>query len=141
MEFNYRKEPDHSKPKKEWIKRPKVQTRVFNGTAHEDLICLVDSGADDCMFHSSIADLLGIDLKSGRPKQFGGIAAGVTVDAYMHPIELQIYGLERIPVLAAFSEQFSQKSGILGQSDVFDVFKIEFERYRGKLSISPRPVH
>ena|SRR5258708_32516789 len=141
MEFNYRKEPDHSKPKKEWIKRPKVQTRVFNGTAHEDLICLVDSGADDCMFHSSIADLLGIDLKSGRPKQFGGIAPGITVDAYMHPIELQIYGLERIPVLAAFSEQFSQKSGILGQSDVFDVFKIEFERYRGKLSISPRPVH
>src|SRR5260370_33593166 len=122
MEFNYRKESDCSKPQKEWIKRPKVQTRVFNGTAHEDLICLVDSGADDCMFHSSIADLLGIDLKSGRPKQFGGIAAGVTVDAYMLPIELQIYGLEPIPVLAAFSELFSKETSMPGHAHLFDVF-------------------
>lgn len=141
MEFPYRKEPDHTKTKKDWIKRPKVQVTLFNGSAHETLISLVDSGADDCMFHSSIADLLGLDLKSGTPKQFGGIVAGATVDAYMHPIELQIYGLQRIPVLAAFSEQFSQKGGILGQSGVFDAFKIDFERYRGKLSITPHETH
>ncbi len=91
------------------------------------------------MFHSSIADLLGIDLRSGRPKQYGGAAAGVTIDAYMHPIELQVYGFsERIPIIAAFAEQLAP-GGLLGQAGFFEQYKIEFEAYRGRLQINPRP--
>jgi hypothetical protein len=140
MEFDYRKEPDHTRPKKDWIKRPKVQARISYGDRHEDLICLVDSGADDCMFHSSIADLLGIDLKTGKLKRYGGVGAGMLVEAYLHDIELEIYGLgDRISISAAFSEQFSQKSGLLGQSGVFETYQILFEGYKGKFSINLRP--
>jgi hypothetical protein len=139
MEFNYRKEPDRTKPKKLWIKRPKVQVRLFNGAQHTDLICLVDSGADDCMFHSSVATLLGFDLKSGSLKQFGGIKEGATVDSYLHAIELQIYGFtERISVVAAFSEELGA-GGLLGQSGFFENYRVDFEGYRGVMTITPKP--
>jgi hypothetical protein len=141
MQFNYRKEPDHTKPKKDWIKRPKLQVKLFNGSLSTDLICLVDSGADDCMFHSSIGDVLGIDLKSGSLKRFGGIAEGVVVDCYLHPIELQIYGFsERISVVAAFSDQVGA-GGLLGQSGFFENYKVDFEGYRGKMEITSKPIY
>jgi hypothetical protein len=141
MHFNYRKEPDHTKPKRDWIKRPKLQVKLFNGSQSIDLICLVDSGADDCMFHSSIGDVLGIDLKSGPLKRFGGIAEGIIVDCYLHPIELQIYGFsERIPVVAAFSDQVGA-GGLLGQSGFFENYKVDFEGYRGKMEITSKPIY
>jgi hypothetical protein len=139
MEFDYRKEPDKTKPKKQWIKRPKIQIDVRNGDKHVQLICLVDSGADDCMFHSSIGEILGLDLKSGKHKPFGGIAKGVVIDSYLHEVEIQVQGFqERVWVLAAFCES-SAVDGILGQSGFFENYKVEFEGYRGKLDISPRP--
>lgn len=139
MQFDYRKEPDRTKPKKEWIKRPKIQVGLHSGDNHVQLICLVDSGADDCMFHSSIADVLAIDLKTGTHKPFGGIAKGVVIDSYLHPIEIQLQGFaERIPVMAAFCES-SAVDGILGQSGFFENYKVEFEGYRGKLEITSRP--
>ncbi len=139
MQFEYRKEPDRTKPKKEWIKRPKIQVGLHNGDNHVQLICLVDSGADDCMFHSSIADVLGIDLKTGTHKPFRGIAKDVLIDAYLHPIEIQLQGFsERVPVMAAFCDS-SAVDGILGQSGFFENYKVEFEGYRGKLEITSRP--
>lgn len=139
MQFDYRREPDHTKPKKDWIKRPKIQVRLYNGIKFTDLISLVDSGADDCMFTSATCADLGIDLKTGTLKQFKGIAKGVLVDSYLHPIEIQVYGFsERIPVVAAFSESL-EGDGILGQSGFFEAHTIEFQKYRGKLQINLRP--
>ncbi len=34
---------------------------------------LVDSGADFCIFDAQIAELLGIDVRSGKLEEFGGI--------------------------------------------------------------------
>jgi len=139
MQFDYRKEPDRTKPKKQWIKRPKIQVGLHNGSKHVQLICLVDSGADDCMFNSSIADILGIDLKAGTRKRFGGIAKGIAIDSYLHPVEIQIEGFaERIPLIAAFCES-AAVDGILGQSGFFENYKVEFEGYKGKLEITSRP--
>lgn len=92
------------------------------------------------MFHSSVGEVLGInDVKSGTLKRFGGIAAGVIVDCYLHPIELQVYGLsQRVPLMAAFSEQIGA-GGLLGQSGFFEHYKVEFEAYRGKMEITPKP--
>jgi len=64
-----------------------LQARLFNGAKQQDLVCLVDSGADDCLFPASIAKSLGIDLKSGERKEYSGIAG--TVEAYIHVIEIQ----------------------------------------------------
>jgi len=73
--FDYRKIPDRTSPSKFWVKRPKLQVTLFNGSKRQVVISLVDSGADVCLFHSSIADRLGIDVKSVKPIVIDGIRA------------------------------------------------------------------
>lgn len=139
MQFDYRKEPNRSVASKLWIKRPKIQVTIFYGSKQETVISLVDSGADDCMFHSSFGDLLGIDVPSGIPKTYGGIAEGHAVKGYLHPIQLQVLGFsERIEVMAAFTDSVGV-DGLLGQSGFFESYQVIFEGYRGKLEIKPRP--
>ena len=114
-----------------------LQVRLFNGPKQQDVVCLVDSGADDCLFPASIAESLGIDLKSGERKEYSGIAG--TVEAYIHVIEIQIQGFEeRLKIAAAFTES-EEVPAILGQAGCFDHFKICFERYRWRIEISGRP--
>lgn len=89
MKYKYRKIPDDTEPSKRWIARPILQVTLYSGPSHQDIRCLVDSGADDCLFHSSVGEVLGIDVQAGRLKSFAGIAAGQFVDAYMHTIQMR----------------------------------------------------
>ena len=54
-----------------------LQVTLFNGTKRKQIVCLVDSGADECLFHASIARSSGIDVGSGRYKVFDGIAGSI----------------------------------------------------------------
>ena len=91
-------------PKNRWIKRPLLQVTLSNGAKRQQVICLVDSGADECLFHCSIAYRLGItEWKDGIVRRFDGIAEGI--DAYMHPIRLQVQDFaESVPIYAGFTE-------------------------------------
>jgi hypothetical protein len=101
-----------------------------------DVRCLLDSGAIDSIFHSSIARVLGIDLTSGRPKEYTGIA-GQTILAYLHPIQLQVQGFhERITLEAAFTD--AHELALIGQTGFFDEYQVTFERYRGRFEIKSR---
>jgi hypothetical protein len=96
------------------MKRPLLQVTLFNGTQRKQVICLVDSGADECLFHASIGRRLGIDIESGRYKRFDGIAG--SLEAYIHVIEIQIQDLpERVPIEAGFTES-DGVDAILGQA-------------------------
>jgi len=65
-----------------------LQVTLFNGAKHQQVICLVDSGADESLFHSSIGRNLGIEIETGIYKGFDGIAG--TLEAYMHPIDVEV---------------------------------------------------
>lgn len=139
MRVDYRKVPDYAVPKKQWIKRPLLQVTLSKGAKHVNLICLVDSGADDCLFPESLTKLLDIDLKSGDLKQFAGIAAGHIVGAYRHTIGLQVHGLpEKVEIDAYFTEG-DYVQGLLGQTGFFENFKVSFERYKGQFDVEARP--
>lgn len=73
MKFSYFKQPHISK-EKSWISRPLIPVRLFYKDAHIDIYALIDSGADSSIFHSSIAKLLGINLREGRKEVFFGIS-------------------------------------------------------------------
>ena len=134
--FDYRKIPNHAIPRKRWIKRPMLQVTLFNGIQRQQLVCLVDSGADECLFHASVARSLGIDVENGRYKEFDGIAG--SLEAYIHPVEIQVQDFaERVKVEAAFTES-EDVHAILGQAGFFENFKICFERYRWKIEITDR---
>jgi hypothetical protein len=138
MKFKYRKTPDDTDPSKRWIARPILQVRLYYGLKHQDIRCLVDSGADDCLFHTSVGERLGIDVQAGRLKRFAGIAAGQFVDAYMHTIQTQIQGLsEKIDLEAGFTDS-EWVYGILGQSGFFQNYRVTFERFRGRFEVTSR---
>jgi hypothetical protein len=132
--FDYRKVPDHTIPRKRWMKRPLLQVTLFNRTKHKQVVCLVDSGADECLFHASIGRRLGIDIESGRYKRFDGIAG--SLEAYIHVIEIQIQDLpERVQIAAGFTES-DGVDAILGQAGFFENFRICFDRRRGRIEIA-----
>ena len=135
--FDYRKIPNHAIPRRRWIKRPMLQVTLFNGTQRKQVVCLVDSGADECLFHASIGRRLGIDIESGRYKRFDGIAG--SLEAYLHVIEIQIQDLpERVQIEAGFTES-DGVDAILVQAGFFENFRICFDRYRLKIEIGSRP--
>jgi hypothetical protein len=135
--FDYRKVPDHTIPRKRWIKRPMLQVTLFNGMKHKQVVCLVDSGSDECLFHASIGRGLGIDIEGGTYKEFDGIAS--SIEAYMHSIEIQIQDFpERLKIEAGFTKS-EGVDAILGQAGFFEKFRICFERYRWRIEISGRP--
>ena len=134
--FDYRKIPNYGIPKKRWIKRPMLQLTFFNGAKRQQVVCLVDSGADECLFHASIGRSLGIDIESGSYMKFNGIAG--SIEAYIHPLEIQLQDFpERVNIKAGFTESEGVHA-ILGQAGFFENFKICFERKRWRIEISDR---
>jgi hypothetical protein len=135
MRFNYRKVPDDTKPEG-WALVPMLNVRLFYRGKHKDVRCLIDSGADDCLFHASIARSLGIDLANDRLKQYAGVDSR-PFDAHVHTIELEIQNYhERITIEAGFAEDCNLS--LLGQSGFFDNYEVTFRKYRGTFEIKSR---
>jgi hypothetical protein len=135
--FDYRKIPNHAVARKRWIKRPMLQLTLFNGTKRHQVVCLVDSGADECLFHASIGRSLGIDVESGSYKKFDGIAG--SIEAYIHSIEIQLQDFdERVQIDAGFTESEGVHA-ILGQAGFFENFRVCLERSRWRIEVSTRP--
>ncbi|MEK7536863.1 MAG: hypothetical protein AAB584_00245 [Patescibacteria group bacterium] len=137
MKFPYLKQPHISK-QKSWISRPLIPVRLFYKNKHIDVYALIDSGADSSIFHSSIADLLGVNLRDGRKESFFGISgSNYGIDVYFHKIKLQIIGSSdtvEIEVGFAYSPGVA---AILGQNGFFDNFHVKFERDKERVEILP----
>src|SRR5215208_1629806 len=86
--FNYKRMVDHIDPKG-FTLQPMIRVSLFCNGKHESLRCVIDTGATDCMFHSSVAKSLGIDLTSGKPKTFYAVN-GQAFDAYLHTVALRV---------------------------------------------------
>lgn len=137
MKFNYLEIPS-SDPTKPPARRPYVVIRLVCGSSFQDLWCLVDSGADVCLFPSSIGRLVGIDVESGRKGEIGGIAEQ-PIAVYYHSLRLIVKGLSGVDVEAGFTDSKGVRTGILGQKGFFDNYKIVFERYKNTVDIADKP--
>ncbi len=134
MKFDYLEIPSRE-PGKPSARRPYIPIRILHGDKFQDLMCLVDSGADLCLFPAKIGELIGIDLESGKKEQIGGIAETPIV-AYIHSVRLIVRGLSGVDVEAGFTESRGIRAGILGQRGFFDKYKITFARSRNWLDIA-----
>ena len=91
------------------------------------------------MFHRSIGEALGIDIESGRVKDYTGIARQSVV-GYVHEIGLRVQGMsEWVKIQAAFID--SQIIPLLGEGGFFDNFQVVFERYRGRFEVNSRALY
>ena len=140
MKFKYRKIPSNSYPGQPWLTRPYLKIRLFSGANYKDVLALVDSGADSCLFHASIANELGVNMRAGLRAEFGGIVAGHIVEAFIHRVDLQVEGFaERIGLDVAFAES-DAIGGLLGGLGFLDNYRVILEKYRGRFQVESRPL-
>jgi hypothetical protein len=129
MKFPYRKYPSkpvEPYPTRKNILRPVIPIRLV----HEDESCgyhaLVDSGADYCIFHAEIGELIGLNIKTGKKLHVSGIG-GEKAGAYFHTIIMEVGGW-KYKCYAGFSYKIeTMPYGILGQSGFFNLFIVNFE--------------
>jgi hypothetical protein len=95
-----------------WL--PIVKVRLANGGKAVWVESIVDSGSHCCVFHSDVADYLGIGLKAGRRDRVRGVMATEWSEVFYHPVTLSI-GSEQIRTVVGFAEQPSTP-GLLAES-------------------------
>ena len=108
--------------------RPIVLIEVKYGNKFVKYHALIDSGADFCLFHPQIADVLGININDGQREEVGGITHGEIQSYYKHDVEIVIGGWP-YKTQVGFMPTLSRSGfGLLGQNGFFDLFKsIKFE--------------
>lgn len=88
---------------------------------------LLDSGADYNIFPSSIGRALGLDVKSVKEMEIGGIVAGEPLVGYVHQIEIEVIIGEKIKTLVVFADNISPDGyGVLGQLGFFNFYNVKF---------------
>jgi hypothetical protein len=115
-----------------------IEVRLSHGNKGITLLALIDSGADACLFHKSVADALEIDYKQGPSKEFSGISGPqAKVTAYFHQVHLTVSRLSSIDLDVGFTDS-DGVGALLGQSGSFDGFEITFQRFKDTIDIRPR---
>ncbi len=99
---------------------------------------LVDSGADVCIFDAEIGEVLGIDLKSGRPHKVSGVA-GQSATYYAHTVQMEVGGWP-YTIEAGFLEKVAGQFhyGVIGQIGFFDRFVVIFNYSKEEIELRPR---
>lgn len=125
MRFRYTEIRNHHYPARPFH-RPYLIVRLTHGTKHKDVIALVDSGADLCLFQSDIGKLIGIDVERGSELAFEGVS-GATATAYLRRISLTVRGMSSISLDVGFTDSMAVGTGLLGQQGFFEQFRVGFE--------------
>ena len=78
------------------IQRPMLIIRITNPESGYSINTtgVIDTGADACAVPASFASILGLDLKTGRPKPVG-TGNGLTT-AFTHECRMDVYHTERL---------------------------------------------
>lgn len=97
---------------------------------------LVDSGADICIFHGEIAELIGIkDIKTGKKNFVSGITQGESQPYYIHPVTISVGGWP-YDINVGFMPTLSKLGyGVLGQKGFFDLFTIKFDLSKEEIEL------
>lgn len=134
MRFRYTEIPNHQDPTRPF-QRPYLIVRLTHGTQHKDVIALVDSGADLCLFHSDIGKLIGIDVQAGSELAFEGVS-GAAATAYLHRVSLTVRGMRSISLDVGFTDSMAVGTGLLGQQGFFEQFHIGFQLDNKKFEVA-----
>lgn len=138
MNFEYRKfpvDPDNCPfPGKKSALRPVIQVDFDSPSGSFGYLVLVDSGADYCVFHASIGEQLGLDIKSGAPLTFFG-TSGEPQKAYFHEITFKIGGNQHTCLVGFSYEMEKLAYGLLGQDGFFNKWTVKFEYQKENVDI------
>lgn len=137
MKFNYFKFPLKSRSDffGTSILKPIIPIELSHSNQRLRYAALIDSGADFCIFDGELAELLGINLYSGKREYFGGIQEAGAGEAYLHEVVLNIGGWKH-KIIVGFSNDIAKSGyGILGQKSFFDIFVVKFDLLKEEIEL------
>lgn len=116
-----------------------IEVRKIGEPKIESVYALLDTGARDTVFISTVADNLGIKLVDwGRRVQIK--IAGREYSAYPERVEIRVEGFnEFIPIDVLFAKDF-ELTGLLGQETFFCKHKVAFDRANLTAYIARNPI-
>jgi len=137
LRYDYRKfpaEPSQAFPRRFSAIRPVIPIQLIRGGKRVRYLAIIDSGADLCIFHAEIGELLGITVESGKLLQFSGISSQ-QLAAYFHDIKIEVGGYE-FDCYVGFSRDLENLPyGLLGQLGFFNLFDILFDYGRERIEL------
>lgn len=135
MNIKYRKLADDTRP--EGVSYyPMLQVFLRHDMNLRRMFALVDSGSVDCVFPASVAELLHIDIRSGKPYEFHGFDLR-SVPGFVNRVHLRVAGFAHwVAIDAVFLE--SSGIAILGQRGFFENYQVVFERWARRFEINTK---
>jgi TPP-dependent trihydroxycyclohexane-1,2-dione (THcHDO) dehydratase len=95
----------------------------------------VDSGASYSIFHTDVAEILGIDIERTAKKIYVTVGDGSQIVVYLHKIEVKFAG-EQFWATIGFSRNLGIGFNLIGMKDIFDRFKITFDNRNKILEVT-----
>jgi hypothetical protein len=114
---------------------PAIHVRLIGPRGNEEVLALVDSGSQYCLFNGSRALGIGLQLLEGRPIVLSSL--GGHVHGYLHWVEIEIQG-SRFSVEAIFSLNPIQRE-ILGRHTLFEQVTWGLRESQQEIYFSPQP--
>ena len=131
MKFRYKKYSPQ-------VLRPVIPIEVVYKNIAVPYEILVDSGADSNIFDAQIAEILGLDLFSGKQAAVAGVT-GVEEPIYIHTIDLLIGGHLLKNLEVGFLKSMGRLGyGVVGQKGFFDIFVVKFDLKKEIVELKPR---
>lgn len=134
MNFPYARLPGDSSN----VLKPYIPVRYhYKGSFTDEILTLIDSGADTSHFTTQLAEFFGIKWR-GLPKHTTYAANGTTFDRYVFskPITIEIGGNKLNVSPVNFSPNLAGAFPlILGQENFFTLCRVAFERYKWNIDI------
>jgi hypothetical protein len=103
------------------------------GSQSVELIAKLDTGAAHCIFERKYAEMLGLDVESGRLQRFRTVAG--TFAAFEHEVTVQTLGIE-FPAVVLFAQAAEFTRNFAGRSGWLDRLRIAITDYDRMLFLS-----
>jgi hypothetical protein len=103
------------------------------GSQSVELMAKLDTGAAHCIFERKYAEMLGLDVESGRLQRFRTVAG--TFAAFEHEVTIQTFGIE-FPAVVFFAQAAEFTRNFVGRSGWLDRLRIAITDYDRMLFLS-----
>lgn len=138
MNFKYKKFPVNPEncpfPDKKSSLRPVIQIDFETPNGKFYYFALIDSGADYCMFHAKIGEMLDLDIKKGKPLIFYG-TSGEPQKAYFHKVTFKVGGIDHLCEVGFSYDMEKLPYGLLGQDGFFNKWIVKFEYHKENVEL------
>ncbi len=116
--------------------RPILPITLFCGNKKLNVLGLIDTGSDECLFPGELATLLGHNLTKGNPRTFNGIGGAIT--AYLHQTDVNVCSC-KFKINIYYSDDWNKLDfGLLGQNGFLTHFDVLFSRKNKEFSLIPK---